>query len=142
MMEHNNAAVMVQSAFRGKLARKEFRRIRKEYNVKIDKESAVMIQHAWKNRMASKLNKLAKWYDDKIKEQSAVGVQTRRGTLARMQIKHMKDGRDYAAAQMMQCAYRRRLARRKVEELKKEKHDKMLEQRYSYTMCMETKSCA
>ena len=137
MMEHNNAAVMVQSAFRGKLARKEFRRIRKEYNVKIDKESAVMIQHAWKNRMArNKLNKLAKWYDDKIKEQSAVIVQTHvRGTLARMQIKHMKDGRDYAAAQMIQCAYRRRLARRKVEELKKEKHDKMLEQRCIAIQC-------
>ena len=103
-----------------------------------------MIQHAWKNRMArNKLNKLAKWYDNKIKEQSAVIVQTHvRGTLARMQIKHMKDGRDYAAAQMIQCAYRRRLARRKVEELKRKTRQNARTALYSYTMCMETKSCA
>ena len=114
MMERNNAATMVQCAFRGKLARKEFRRIRDEYNVKIDKESAMMVQHAWRNRMArNKLNKLAAWYDGKIREQSAIIVQTHvRGTLARMQIKHMKDGRDYAAATMIQSAYRRRLAGR------------------------------
>ena len=83
MMERNNAATMVQCAFRGKLARKEFCRIRDEYNVKIDRESAVMVQHAWKNRMArNKLNKLAAWYDAKIKEESAIIVQTHvRGTL-------------------------------------------------------------
>eukprot|EP00944_MAST-04C_sp_MAST-4C-sp1_P009299 g9299.t1 len=137
MMERNNAATMVQCAFRGKLARKEFCRIRDEYNVKIDRESAVMVQHAWRNRMArNKLNKLAAWYDAKIKEESAIIVQTHvRGTLARMQIKHMKDGRDYAAATMIQSAYRRRLARKRVEVLKKEKHDKMLEQRCIAIQC-------
>ena len=84
----------------------------------------------------NKLNKLAEWYENKIREQSAIIVQTHvRGTLARMQIKHMKDGRDFAAATMIQSAYRRRLARRKVEKLKQEKHDKMLNQRCIAIQC-------
>ena len=59
-------------------------------------------------------------------EESAIIVQTHvRGTLARMQIKHMKDGRDYAPATMIQSAYRGDWLKR-VEVLKKKNMIKCL----------------
>jgi hypothetical protein len=131
LMEKHSAVTMVQSAWRGRMARAEFRKVREEYNKKIDHESAQCVQFAWRNRMArNKLHKLEQWYNSKIETESAIIVQTHvRGTLARIQFKVKKDDRDKNAAIMIQCAYRRRHARQHVAELKKERDEKLRIQR-------------
>ena len=47
-IENNQACLMVQSAWRGQIARKDFNKIRKEYDIQISHEKANQIQYAWR----------------------------------------------------------------------------------------------
>eukprot|EP00947_MAST-08B_sp_MAST-8B-sp1_P003611 g3611.t1 len=135
----DNAAVMIQTAFRGNLARAEFARKRKEYDAKIRTENATMIQSAWRGRAAQKrVAAIKKEYDEKIANEKAVLIQRlARGKLARLAFQNAKteEEKEAAAALMLQCAWRSRQARTKVAALTKEKYDKMAEDAAIMVQC-------
>jgi len=92
-IEHNQACLMVQAAWRGQVARKDFNEIRQKYDVRISHEKANQIQFAWRNRMGrQQLHRLKIMYDQQLKASSAkICQQHIRGKLARMHYKATKD---------------------------------------------------
>ena len=119
--ELESAAIMVQAAWKGVMARKEFTRIRKEYDAKIATEKARMIQFGWRRHCGrSKLAKLEQWYNEKIRTEAAVVVQQHvRGTMARMLYSRKKDKKSKIL--MIQCSWRRSIARHRASRLREEK---------------------
>ena len=75
-IEHNTAALMVQSAWRGRVARAEFRRIQKKFDAEIAIAKANQIQFAWRNHAGrKKLHKLNEWYNEKLQNEASIIMQ-------------------------------------------------------------------
>ncbi len=124
-IERNTASLMVQSAWRGRMARRRFHDIRVEYDAKIQEARATQIQFAWRNRVGrKKLRKLEAWYAGKLQDQASRVIQQHtRGTLARMRFKAAKTEkeRERQAAIMLESAWRMHAERRKYRAILAEK---------------------
>ena len=138
-IENNTAALMVQSAWRGRLARAEFRRIRKKYDAEIANAKATQVQFAWRNHAGrKKLHKLNQWYNNKLREEASVIVQQHsRGMLARMRYKNAKDEKErrHQASIIVTSQWRGFVARKHYRVLVAEKEAKIREQAALVIQC-------
>ena len=130
-IEHQQASLMVQAAWRGQMARKEFNQIRHEYDQRISNEKANSIQFAWKNRVGrNQLRRLKECYDGQLKDSSAkICQQQIRGKLARMHFNATKDkqSKEIAMAIRIQSNWRGKKERVNYARIQTEKFAKMEE---------------
>ena len=138
-IEHNTAALMVQSAWRGRVARATFRRVREKYDAEIATAKANQIQYAWRNHAGrKKLHKLNDWYNGKLQvEASIIMQQHSRGMLARVRYKNAKDEKERRrqSSIIVTSHWRGYVARKHYRALLKEKREKIEEQAAIVIQC-------
>ena len=138
-IEHNTAALMVQSAWRGRVARAEFRRIQKKFDAEIATAKANQIQYAWRNHAGrKKLRKLNEWYNGELRVEASIMMQQHsRGMLARLRYKNAKDDKErrHQSSIIVTSHWRGYVARKHYRALLKEKREKIEEQAAIVIQC-------